>query len=265
METAKSDYYYAPKAYPGVVDPFSHGLYMIDMDDLEVTKELQELIDYAVFIDEKVETEEDLDWVVSEFRANAFSFVRSGLMAHKVKYLKIYKKQYKSFENFCKNAIGVTHWQVNRWIDGARVTLELIAHHHTVLPKNEAQCRELSSFYGEYLDDTWSKVINSMPEHQISAKTIKQVIAEQQEPKEIDDPSVKVEMSVDAYCAMREEAREQGYSCREYLDQLFLPNAKFVPNGREKRTMEVLAKLVEDNGGYAACFKKLDEIEAKMR
>ncbi|MGK7914695.1 MAG: hypothetical protein AB4038_04000, partial [Prochloraceae cyanobacterium] len=158
--TATRNPYKVP--YGFVDDPFVPLYQQLD-EEVSYEPSAQSLLDYAQELEELVPGDFELSEVITEIKGNTLSFVRTGLMAYKVKVLKLYRQSYRSFKEFCEKAIGVTHWQVNRTIDASRVVLDLAQKGFKVLPKCEAQARHLTKLRGADLYHSWEDVINSYP------------------------------------------------------------------------------------------------------
>jgi hypothetical protein len=154
-----------------LANPFD---FLYQQSDAGISRDdaIQELIDYAIGLDDQIEGDFNLDYLVFEIRNNTLSFVRTGLIAFKIKALKLYKNHFGSFRSFCTEALGVTHWQINRTIQAARTVLELIHNGFEILPRNEAQCRELSQYVGTELVRVWREITAEIPPHKITARSI---------------------------------------------------------------------------------------------
>ena len=167
------DYYSAPSGFNP--NPFVEELYhepdreLANKDDNVV----QDLIQYALDLDDQIEGDFDLNYVVFEFRNNMMSFVRNGLLAFKIQSLRLYKKHYTNFKVFCTKVLKMSYWQVKRIIEAARVVMELIHAGFTVLPHNVSQCEPLAEYIGtEALIDNWADITSNVPEHLLTAKSI---------------------------------------------------------------------------------------------
>ena len=167
------DYYRAPSGFNPT--PFVKELYHEPDEELanKDDKVIQELIEYALYIDNKIEGDFDLDSVTFHFRDNMMSFVRNGLLAFKIQAFRLYKKHYTNFKVFCSKVLKMSYWQVKRIINAARVVMELIHAGFTVLPHNISQCEPLAEYIGtEALVENWADITNNIPEHLLTAKSI---------------------------------------------------------------------------------------------
>ncbi|MGV2832013.1 hypothetical protein [Myxosarcina sp. GI1(2024)] len=167
------NYYSAPKGFNP--NPFVKELY--HEPDAELANKnddvIQELIEYALYVDNKIEGDFDLKYLAFEFRNNMMSFVRNGLLAFKIQSLKLHKRYYTDFKVFCKKVLKLSYWQVKRIIEAARVVMELIHAGFTVLPHNISQCEPLAEYIGtEALIENWADIASNIPEHLLTAKSI---------------------------------------------------------------------------------------------
>jgi len=164
------------KVRPGAVsDPFTP-LYFYSEEDFTLDDASAELFDYGYMIDDMIPGDFNLKAIITDIKSNALSFVRTGLICYKVKFLRLYQKSYSSFKDFCEKAIGVTSWQVNRNIESSRVVMELIQNGFTILPNCEAQARPLTKFHGYELCEKWQEVIDNLPPHKITSNSIMEVL-----------------------------------------------------------------------------------------
>ena len=221
------DYYRADPNY--IASPFD---FLYNHNDVEISQDdvIQELVDYAQYLNNRIEGDFNLDAVTSSMREYSFAFVRKGLLAFKIKAFKLYKSQFNSFEQFCKQALGVTHWQINRTIIAARVVLELINHGFEVLPQNEAQCRELSKYVGSELVRVWESVIAEIPPHRITAKSIEEFLHPETEIDEEETTVIKLPNKL--YVYIWKEALDRGLSIVGLLRETFMPDVEPVPIGK---------------------------------
>lgn len=212
--------------------------------DIEISQDdaIQELIDYAIGLDDQIEGDFDLGSLVFEIRNNTLSFVRTGLAAFKIKALKLYKNQFGSFRSFCTKALGVTHWQINRTIQASRIVLELIYNGFEILPRNEAQCRELSQYVGSELVRVWREITAEIPSHKITARSIHEYLNPEEE---IEEESTTVKLPRKLYSRILTLAVDAGMSIVELLEDTFLDQVKPVPIGTLLRWEEDIKNMVE--------------------
>lgn len=209
---------------------------------------IQELIDYAVGLDDQIEGDFNLDYLVFEIRNNTLSFVRTGLIAFKIKALKLYKNQFSSFRSFCTEALGVTHWQINRTIQAARTVLELIHNGFEILPRNEAQCRELSQYVGTELVRVWREITAEIPPHQITARSIHEYL---NPAEEFESENTTIKLPRKLYSCILSSAIDAGMSIIELLEDTFFDHLEPVPIGKVLAWEEDLKNLISEHSEYS--------------
>lgn len=205
---------------------------------------LQDLVDYGIGLEDQIEGDFDLDYLVFEIRSNTLSFVRTGLAAFKIKALKLYKNQFGSFRSFCTEALGVTHWQINRTIQAARTVLELIHNGFEILPRNEAQCRELSQYVGSELVRVWREITTEFPPHKITARSIHEYLNPAEEIEE-EDTTIKLPRKLYSY--ILDLAIDAGMSIVELLEDTFIGHVEPVPIGKVLAWEEDLKNLISEH------------------
>ena len=216
-----------------LADPFA-SLYQTPDKEILQNESVENLINYAWSLEECIPGDFDLQTVVTEIKGQILSFVHTGLLAYKVKILKLYRKAHKSFKTFCEKALGTSHWQVNRKIEAARVVIELARAGFSVLPTCEAQARPLTKLYGTELCDKWKAVVNSLEPHMITSKQINEVLG-------VETKTASLRLPKELYEQIKRRALEMGLSIEQLLNMLFEDDQKI--NTVEK---EALAKWEED-------------------
>lgn len=209
--TRKKNPYRAPKGF--VPNPFTPLYQEPDVDPSEDLS-VQEILDYALTLEDQIPGDFSLSQVVNEIKSNSLSFVRTGLLAYKVKVYKIYRNVHRNFKEFCEKALGVSHWQINRNIEAARVVVELAQNGFDILPKCEAQCRPLSKFSGAELCANWQSVLDTTPPHRITGKAINEALG-------IETNSECMRISPKAYYIVKKKALEVGISVDKLLIETF--------------------------------------------
>lgn len=196
-----------------LVDPFA-SLYQTSENKKLNNESIENLIHYAWSLEECIPGDFDLKTLVTEIKDQIFSFVRTGLLAYKVKILKLYRKGHKSFKTFCEKALGVSHWQINRKIEAARVVMELAQAGFSVLPTCEAQARPLTKLYGVELCDQWQKVVDSLKPHTITSNQINEVLG-------VETKTASLRLPKKLYEQIRKKALEMGLSIEQLLNTVF--------------------------------------------
>jgi hypothetical protein len=235
------DYYKADSTI--LANPFD---FFYQKSDVGISADdaIKELIDYAVGLEDEIAGGFDLDYLVFEIRNNTLSFVRTGLIAFKIKALKLYKNHFGSFRSFCTDALGVTHWQINRTIQASRTVLELIHNGFEILPRNEAQCRELSQYVGSELVRVWAEITSEIPPHKITANSIHEYLHPEEE---IEEESTTVKLPRKLYSCIFSLAVDAGMSIVELLEDTFIGHVEPVPIGTLLRWEEDYQNLISEH------------------
>lgn len=192
-----------------IADPFA-SLYQAPDEDVLQPESVEDLIHYAWSLEESLAGDFDLKTVITEIKSQVLSFVRTGLLAYKVKVFKLYRNVHKNFRVFCEKALGVSHWQINRTIEAARVVLELAQAGFSVLPTCEAQARPLNKLHGAELYAKWKMVVNSLEPHTITSNRINEVLGVETKAKSLRLPK-------ELYEQLKNRALELGLSIEEFL------------------------------------------------
>jgi len=170
--------------------------------------EIQEINEYALDLEDKIEGDFNLDYIVFEFNYNRLAYVRNGLMLAKLKFLKLYKNFGDgTFATFCREQLRITRWQVNDTIKAARVCMELIYAGFEILPTNISQALALASLAGEELIESWDKVIENIEPDRITHKSIRSLLFP---PTESDIPVATIKVSPTLHENIHREAAERG-------------------------------------------------------
>jgi hypothetical protein len=118
----------------------------------------------------------DLARITHSIKLNRLSYLKLGVQLYQVKFYKLYRGAYKSFKNYCEQAIKYPIWRANQVIEAARVAIELIRFGFKTIPANEAQARPLIQLNSEQLIEKWEQVLAIYPAHKITATRITQVV-----------------------------------------------------------------------------------------
>ena len=118
----------------------------------------------------------DLARITHSIKLNRLSYLNLGVQLYQVKFYKLYRGAYKSFKDYCEQAIKYPIWRANQVIEVARVAIELIRYGFKIIPANEAQARPLIKLNSEQLIETWEQVLAIYPAHKITAARIKQIV-----------------------------------------------------------------------------------------
>ncbi|MGF1485912.1 MAG: hypothetical protein ACFBSE_02240 [Prochloraceae cyanobacterium] len=212
--TNKKNYYSIPEGY--LLDPFE-SLYT-HSNDIELSKDpaIRELCDYALTMSEKIEGDFDLDYIKFEFRYNSLSFIRNGLLAFRIKSLKLYKKTHRNFKTYCKDILGESYSKVRRLINSARVAIDLIYAGFDILPENPSQCSHLEKFAGNELISKWKEVVENLGDN-LTAEKIKNFL---DPPTASEELNTSVKLPVKLYNMLLREALERGTSIITIITQI---------------------------------------------
>ena len=204
-----------PKYLSNPADP------LYQLENISDADHVQDLIDEASLLESQIAGDFDLDELIGKIKINTLAYVKNGLLAFKIKSLRLYKQSCRTFKQFCEEHLGLSTWQVNRNIRAAKVVMELIAHGFEVLPQCEAQCRALVAHCEENLVEAWRSVTSNLPTHQITAKTITLHLypeAQQTVPNE-----ERITVNRDLFNRIFAVALSVGTSIPELLEQIFQP------------------------------------------
>jgi hypothetical protein len=198
-------------------DPFN----TIYQDDSQLSKlpEIQELNQYALDLDDKIEGDFELNWIEFEFANNRLAYVRNGLILAKLKFMKLYKNCGDgTFADFCRERLKITRWQVNENIKAARITMELIYAGFENLPTNISQAMALANLVGDELVHAWRRVIESIEPDKITHRSITSFLFP---PTEKDLPDTTIKVSPTLHENIHREAAERGISIVELVEAMF--------------------------------------------
>ena len=155
------------------------------------------------------------EWATNEIKEHLLNWVRVGLVADKIRYLKLWQSKFRSWQEYCQEALSKTQWQIARTIKAARVTITLACAGFEILPTCEAQASKLVKFLSDpqALIDKWTEVIKSVPKHLITANAIGRVFGE--EPKK-----EKISLSRELKERLQSRADEIGISVELVISDL---------------------------------------------
>ena len=204
-----------PNYLPNPADP----LYQIEK--ISSADHVQNLVDEAARLESFIAGDFDLDELIGKVKINTLGYVKNGLIAFKIKSLRLYKQSCRTFKQFCQEHLGLSTWQVNRNIRAAKVVMELVAHGFDILPRCEAQCRALIAHCEENLLEAWRSITENLPSHQITAKTITNHLCPETETTVPNEEKILVKR--DLFNRIYTVALSVGTSIPELLEQIFQP------------------------------------------
>ncbi len=176
--------------------------------------------------------------------------MKAGLTAAKIKFLRLYKDVSTSFHRFCQEYFHRGADYLNLLIQAADTVMELIHHGFQILPQNEMQCRSLrkaAQKAGCEIAEAWQWVLDNVPPHQITYKTIAENIVDE-EPK--DPPTLmEVVMPIALIDAIQARATKAEMGFIEFLEEMFQP-VKNADNLSAKLRQERWEEEEEKNQDY---------------
>jgi hypothetical protein len=202
-------------------DPFEP-LLQVDPDLLEENPFAQELVELAREIQNDLGNEfdwiESLDTTSKHLKHRLLSWYEIALYAYKVKIQNAYRKQYKSFREWCQQALGCTVAAINVKIRAARALSTLIAQGFTRLPQSAAVAHELAKLQPDELAITWARITHQFADHEIKAITIVEFLTD---PLTKEQPQFKkANVDFTLYQQLRETAAQAGVSPQKFLNQI---------------------------------------------
>ncbi|XLQ12527.1 MAG: hypothetical protein KPI85_09230 (plasmid) [cyanobacterium endosymbiont of Epithemia adnata isolate EadnSB Bon19] len=215
--TRDSQNFYKTKNF-FLVDPFA-SIYQNSKEETLQNESIENLINYAWSLEENIPGDFDLQTIVTEIKTQVLSFVRTGLLAYKVKIFKLYRGVHKNFKTFCEEVLGISHWQINRKIEAARVVVELIQAGFSILPSCEAQARPLTKLYGAELCNKWKMVVDSLKPHTITSNKINEVLG-------VESKTASLRLPKKLYEQIRRKALEMELSVEQLLNMMFEDDEK---------------------------------------
>lgn len=111
----------------------------------------------------------DIAVLTQRIKRSFLDCVRQGIMLDAVRRYRLYKRLYRDFAEYCKNALGRSHFYCKKIIQAAQICLRLIEAKFKVLPTSVAQALPLLKFakvdkYGEsHLLEKWQTVLDGFP------------------------------------------------------------------------------------------------------
>jgi hypothetical protein len=182
--------------------------------------EFQPLLDF----ENEVLTEvphNDISLLTQRIKRSFLDYVRQGIMLNAVCQYRLYKRQYKNFAEYCKQALGRSTYYCKRIIEAAQICLRLIKAKFRILPTSVAQALPLLKFakvdeYGDSgLADKWQTVLENFPPQNITAVKIAETLDEDPEGR-----AKQVRIGGKAYQVLQKKAAAAGMAVSKYLEML---------------------------------------------
>ena len=171
------------------------GLWTIPHDEFE--QWLQSSDDGDVIIPEVVQFEELTDDEQQERlrleRIVEKSFVSAGRALRQLRDLKLYRDQYKTFEEYVRERFGFSRRRPYFLIDAAAVVDNLekcdpMDHKNWFLPTNERQVRPLIRLEPHQQVEAWSEAVSQAGGKVPPARIVKEVVESMQQPSKVPNP-----------------------------------------------------------------------------
>lgn len=163
-------------------------------DDIEISDnpEIQELVQLAQDLEDGISGDFDLSFLTNQIKNDSLSFARIGLIAFKIKSMRLFKKVARTFKQFCEEHIGYSVWYVNRLIAASTVVFELVTAGFSVVPKNESQARSLLYASEGDLVPAWRSITQHFKPHEITSKSIRQHLKPEEEKDQPREENIRV-------------------------------------------------------------------------
>lgn len=163
----------------------------------------------------------DISLLTQRIKRSFLDYVRQGIMLDAVRRYRLYKRQYRDFAEYCKLALGRSHYYCKRIIEAAQICLRLIKSKFRILPTSVAQALPLLKFakvdeYGDsQLQDKWQTVLDEHRPESITAIKIAETLDENPEGR-----AKQVRIGGKAYQVLKKKAIEAGMAVSKYLEML---------------------------------------------
>lgn len=202
-------------------DPFEP-LLQVDWELLEENPFAKELASLALEIQNELGNEHD--WIANlgnhgqHIKNRLFSWYEVALYAFKVKIQKAYRKEHRSFRDWCQTALGCTVAAINAKIRAARALSHLIAQGFTRLPQSATVAHELAKLTPDEMAIAWARITQQFADHEIKATTIVEFLSD---PLTKEQPQFKkANIDFSLYQKLRETAATGGISPQKLLNQI---------------------------------------------
>ncbi|MFM9264818.1 hypothetical protein [Tychonema sp. BBK16] len=163
----------------------------------------------------------DLDFLTGEIKRGFLDYVRQGIMLDAIRRLRLYKDHFKTFKNYCEQALGRQYFYCTQIIKAAGICLRLIKAGFEILPSCVAQVVPLfkhavTDQYGDCpLQEKWQEVVDVVPKEKITAVTISETVDNNPELR-----LKQIKIKTDTYALLSKKAATAGMSISEFLARL---------------------------------------------
>lgn len=156
------------------------------------------------------------NWSSQEISTNLLGWVKAGLLMTRVCRCRLYKDKFKSWQNYCEQAIGKSQWQAKRIMQSAQVVVQLAMAGFNILPNCVSQANTLVRYLTnvELLIEKWQQVISRVPRASITQNSIDEELGHVSKKRK-----KKVEVCEDTKWKI-EQRRLEDESCRTFDDAI---------------------------------------------
>ncbi len=105
------------------------------------------------------------------------TFVDVGSALLEIRDSRLYRREFGTFEEYCRDRWGMERRHAYRLIDAAQVVSN-VSHGTQIEPENERQIRPLTSLEPELQREAWQRAIDTAPDGKITAAHVQNVVDE---------------------------------------------------------------------------------------
>ncbi|MFA5445552.1 MAG: hypothetical protein WC262_11340, partial [Bacteroidales bacterium] len=120
------------------------------------------------------------------------TFVDVGNALLEIRDKRLYRQDYSTFEDYCREQWGFSKNYANKLIASTEAVLNL-GTIVPILPKTESQARPLTSLEPEEQIEAWKRVITSTPEGKVTAAIVLKAVKEVEREKRADRRQDRIE------------------------------------------------------------------------
>ena len=110
------------------------------------------------------------------------TFVEVGLALMEIRDARLYRAEFGTFEDYCRERWGWTRQRANQLIASADVVSNLEMTTIVVKPTTESQARALTKLEPEKQRTVWKDVVETAPKGKVTAKHVQAVVEQHKEP-----------------------------------------------------------------------------------
>lgn len=187
----------------------------------------------------------DYDWAHNEIVQHSMNWVRVGLVAHRMQYLKLWKGKFQSFADYCDRALGKDVWKIKDLIKAAEIVITLARAGFKILPSCQSQamklhqcCKKLEEDFAQGWIDAWLKVTETLAPKFITANSICEILG-------FAMTKTRITLPNDLRNRLAEEATERGLSIGDMLAQDYGIEEKTEEDNIESESESVPPEAIE--------------------